>query len=153
MDTEITLHESTERQPFTEWLGDVLGKLKGEKLDIAALIYNRIQEEEKPKSAFQYFLENADEIDSTEEKEPDQVFTATEIQRLKKKCEPLIEGVLESLLSENISTEDFYGRLWEDGICGNTTIILFCRRRRRRYMPYTGFGGIAEFHISNWVRA
>lgn len=120
MDTEITLHESTERQPFTEWLGDVLGKLKGEKLDIAALIYNRIQEEEKPKSAFQYFLENADEIDSTEEKELDQVFTATEIQRLKKKCEPLIEGVLESLLSENISTEDFYGRLWEDGICGNT---------------------------------
>lgn len=119
MDTEIKLHESTERLPFEKWLGDILGKIKGEKIDAAAVIYARIQEEEKPKAAFQYFLENADEIDSTEEKELDQIFTATEVQRLKKKCNPLIEGVLESLLSESISTEEFYARLWQDGICGN----------------------------------
>ncbi len=122
MDAESKLYESTKNQPFAEWLRDVLGKVKGEKIDVAAMIYTRIQQDNDPQDAFRYFLENADEIVSTEEEELEQSFTAAELQKLQKKCMPLIEGILESLLSENASKEEFYNRLWTDGICKNTLL-------------------------------
>ena len=86
------------------------------------MIYTRIQQDNDPQDAFRYFLENADEIVSTEEEELEQSFTAAELQKLQKKCMPLIEGILESLLSENASKEEFYNRLWTDGICKNTLL-------------------------------
>jgi len=54
------------------------------------MIYTRIQQDNDPQDAFRYFLENADEIVSTEEEELEQSFTAAELQKLQKKCMPLI---------------------------------------------------------------
>lgn len=122
MGAEIKSCDCTENESFREWLGSVLGKIKGDKLDIAALLYGRIQKEENPAAAFQYFLENADEIVSSEEIEVEKSFTSEEINRLKRKCDVLIAGIVDNLLSENTSKEEFYQRLWMDGICKNTLL-------------------------------
>lgn len=122
MDTTTTLQRDTEEPVFGEWLRDVLSRIKGEKIDIAALVYNRLQREEDPQAAFRYFLDNADEIDSTKEEDAEQIFTATEIQQLRKKCDSLIEGILNRFLSENDSEGEFYNRLWTEGVCGNTLL-------------------------------
>ena len=84
MDAESKLYESTKNQPFAEWLRDVLGKVKGEKIDVAAMIYTRIQQDNDPQDAFRYFLENADEIVSTEEEELEQSFTSYDDLKLQK---------------------------------------------------------------------
>lgn len=86
------------------------------------MIYGRIQKENEPQAAFRYFLENADEINSTKEEDAEQIFTATEVQQLGKKCDSLIEGILKRFISENVSETEFYDRLWTDGICGNTLL-------------------------------
>lgn len=117
MDAEIKLCGCTGNESFGEWLGSVLSKIKGEKLDIAALLYDRIKKEENPAEAFQYFLENADEIVSSEEVEVENFFTSEDVKRLQKKCDVLITGILENLLSENTSAQEFYQRLWTNGIC------------------------------------
>ncbi len=109
-------------ESFEEWLRDVLGKIRGEKIDVATLVYERIQKEDNQQAAFQYFLENADEIVSTEEEEIEEVFDESDVQRLQKKCGSLIEGVLENLLSENAPEQEFYNRLWWDGICKNALL-------------------------------
>ena len=75
-------------QSFEEWLNDVLGKVKGEKLDIAAAVYKEIQSEKDSVRAFQYFLQNADDIISTEEQEIPPRYTAAETQKLKNNGNP-----------------------------------------------------------------
>lgn len=122
METGTELRRNTKEQIFGEWLNDVLGRIRGEKIDIAVLVYDRIRNEEEPSAAFQYFLENADEIISTEAEEAEQIFTATEVQQLRKKCDPLIEGILNRFLTENNSEREFYNRLWTDGIYGNAAL-------------------------------
>lgn len=122
MDAENKLCECTVGESFEEWIGSFLGRIKGDKLDIAALLYARIQKEENPTAAFQYFLENADEVVSSEEEEIENSFTAEESKRLQKKCDVLIAGIIENLLAENTSAQEFYQRLWTDGICNNALL-------------------------------
>ena len=122
MGAEFKLCGCTGNESFGEWLGSVLSKIKGDKLDIAALLYDRIQKEENPVTAFQYFLENADEIVSSEEVEVENSFTSEDINRLQKKCDVLITGIIENFLSENTSAQEFYRRLWTDGICQNALL-------------------------------
>ncbi|MCM1120989.1 MAG: hypothetical protein NC416_00245 [Eubacterium sp.] len=122
MDTGIELQGNTGRESFEDWIRDVLGKIKGDKIDVAALIYDRIQKEADQAAAFQYFLENADEIVSTEEKGIKRFFTAEEVQELQRKCATLIVGIMDKLLLENIPVQEFYRRLWAEGICKNTLL-------------------------------
>ncbi|MCM1538819.1 MAG: hypothetical protein NC254_10535 [bacterium] len=135
--------EHAEQRVFEEWLRDTLGKVSGEKIDVAAQVYDRIQKETNPQRAFRYFLENADEIESTKEEEVEQVFTATEVQQLRRKCDELIDGILKKILLENDQEQEFYDRLWTEGICGNTflqsdreKIYAFCRIWQDSRIPY-----------------
>lgn len=97
------------------------------------MVYDRIQKEENPIAAFQYFLENADEVVSSEEEEVENSFTVEEIKRLQKKCDILITGIIENLLSENTSAQEFYKRLWTNGICNNA---LLQDAKERAYTLY-----------------
>ena len=133
MGAKIKLRGCTGNESFGEWLSSVLGKIKGDKLDIAVLLYERIQKEENPAAAFQYFLENADEIISSEEVETESSFTSEEIKKLQKKCDVLVTGILENLLSENTSSQEFYQRLWTDGICKN---VLLQDEKEKTYALY-----------------
>lgn len=99
-------------QSFEEWLADVLSRVKGEKLDITAAIYREIIKEKNPAHAFQYFLQNADDILSTEEQEIPPCYTASEIQKLKSNCASYVMGTLDSALKRNSSEDAFYDLLW-----------------------------------------
>lgn len=99
-------------QSFEEWLNDVLSKVKGERLDIAAAVYKEIQSEKDSVRAFQYFLQNADDIISTEEQEIPPRYTAAETQKLKNNCASCVMGILNSALNKNCSEDAFYELLW-----------------------------------------
>ncbi|MCM1123377.1 MAG: hypothetical protein NC416_12415 [Eubacterium sp.] len=78
-------------------------------------------------------MENADEIVSTEAEEVKTIFTKSDVQQLRKKCDSLIEGVLENLLLENAPEQEFYNRLWMDGIYNNP---LLQNEKEKEYALY-----------------
>lgn len=81
-------------------------------MDITAAVYKEIQSEKDSERAFQYFLQNADDITSTEEQEIPPRYTATEIQKLRNNCASCVIGILNSALNRNCSEDDFYKLLW-----------------------------------------
>ncbi len=99
-------------QSFESWLTNVLGRIKGERLDIAAIVYEQILSEKDPVAAFQYFLKNADDIVSAQEQEIPPRYTATEIQNLQRKCASCVKGILNGALERNCPEEEFYSLLW-----------------------------------------
>lgn len=62
--------------------------------------------------AFQFFLQNADDIISTKEQEIEPRYTAAEIQKLKYRCTSCVNGILDSALRRNVSEDEFYDLLW-----------------------------------------
>lgn len=100
-------------QSFEEWLHEILSRVKGERLDITAAVYGQIRKEKDSVHAFRYFLQNADDIISFEEQEIPQRYTAAEIQKLKSRCSPCVNGILDSALGRNCSEDDFYRLLWD----------------------------------------
>lgn len=76
-------------------------------------MYKQILAEKDSVQAFRYFLQNADDIVSSEEQEIPQRYTATEIQKLKSRCAPCVSGILDSALGRNSSEDDFYRLLWD----------------------------------------
>lgn len=81
-------------------------------MDITAAVYKEIKSEKDSVRAFQYFLQNADDITSVEEQEIPPRYTATEIQKLRNNCASCVIGILNSALNKNCSEDDFYELLW-----------------------------------------
>lgn len=70
-------------------------------------------ESEEPEKAWQYFFENADYIDSSDEKEVDAFFTAQQLQKYEKEYSGLIDAVLNKLVMRHCEKDEFYKELWE----------------------------------------
>ncbi|WP_455534674.1 hypothetical protein [Roseburia inulinivorans] len=87
--------------------------VKGEKYDITAEIFKMIKEEKEPDSALQYFLMNANSIESSEEKEAEIFFTVTEINEYEKKFGKLVEGIIDKLISQKLEEDEFYSQIWK----------------------------------------
>lgn len=102
----------TDEQSFSEWLTCILSRIKGARLDITAFVYEQIVKDENPLSAFQFFLENADDITSTEEVEISRRYTDEDIWNLQKKCSAFVAGILNGALERNCTEEEFYSLLW-----------------------------------------
>lgn len=109
-------------QTFSEWLKSFLGKIKGEKLDITAVIYEQIISEEDPMAAFQFFMENADDIISTGEVEVTPRYTAAEAHKIRLKCEDYVRGIINSALKRRISEKEFYKLLWHSIVDDNVML-------------------------------
>ena len=107
---------------FQEQLLDFLGRVKGEQIDIAAAVYYMIQKESNRADAFRFFLEHADELETTGEAEAESVFTASEIQKLSRNCGQLAEGILDHVIGKNFDEADFYAELWKRGIEENINL-------------------------------
>ncbi|MDE7199810.1 MAG: hypothetical protein K2O15_13145 [Lachnospiraceae bacterium] len=138
-------------QSFEEWFTDVFSKIRGEKLDIAAAVYEQIVSEKDPVYAFQYFLQNADDIISTEEQEIPPRYTAAEIQKIKYKCATCVNGILDGALRRNCSEDDFYNLLWHSIADHNPLLseeddIIFAI-----YMIWQD-GRIPYFHLEEGIR-
>lgn len=103
-------------QQFSERLKELLGHVRGSKLDIAAAVYDLIRKEEDKAAAFGYFLKNADNIESSEEREAPAFCTAAEEQRLSRACGQLVMGILDNIMEKNQDEASFYRELWDRGI-------------------------------------
>lgn len=86
--------------------------VKGEKYDIAAEMFEMIKEEKEPDSALQYFLMNADDIDSSKEKEAEVFFTVTEINEYERRIGKLVDGIIDKLTSQKVEEDEFYSQIW-----------------------------------------
>lgn len=73
-----------------------------------------IMSAEEPKYAFKYFLENADYINSSDEKDIEAYFTAQQMQKYSKEYGRLIDGLLNKLTNRHYEKEKFYFELWEN---------------------------------------
>lgn len=120
-----------------------LESVKGEKIDIAASVYQTIKKAERPEELLRFFLENVDEIDSSEENEVEQRFTASEVQKLRSDCGQMIDGTLSKLINSSLEEETFYHELWEKVIDKNNMlstedekIYALCQIWRDGRIPY-----------------
>ncbi len=110
------------RNDFYEQLNEFLANVKGERVDIAASVYFMLAKEEDAGSKLRYFLENADEIESSESMQVEKYFLPAQIGDLREKCSGLVNETLGKLIKENLDENDFYCRLWEKGIQENTML-------------------------------
>lgn len=67
-------------------------------------------------------MQNADDIVSSEEQKIPQRYTAAAIQKLKSRCAPCVNGILDSAFRRNCSEDDFYRLLW-DSIAGHNPLL------------------------------
>lgn len=94
---------------------NLLQTLKGEKIDICGEIYRYIIEtDEKPAEIMRFFLENSEDIESSEEKEASKLFTDGELLDCKEKYGKIVNGILKKLLSERKCPTEFYEELWKE---------------------------------------
>ena len=121
-------------EEYVKQLLNYLRKHTGSKADIAAWVYRLIQRTENKEAAFRYFLENADRIGSSREKEAEVCFTASELQKLAMNCGQMVSGILDNLVGRQPDAETFYAELWRRGIESDTNFAdekekiyaLFC---------------------------
>lgn len=107
---------------YHEHLKVFLSHVKGERIDIAAAVYHMILKEENKEAVFRYFLENVDMIESSEDREVESFFTATEVQKLDHSCRQLAIGILDNIIEKGLDEDAFYCELWRRGIEGNTNL-------------------------------
>ena len=73
-----------------------------------------IKELDNPEEGFIYFLKNADNIETLEEKDVDIFFTKSQLQRLDRQFGRLIDGIINKFVMENHSEKAFYSKLWQN---------------------------------------
>lgn len=124
---------------------------KGSRYDKSAIIYEFILEAEEPEAAWKYFFENADYIDSSDEKEVDAFFTAQQLQKYEKEYADLIDALLNKLIMRHCEKEEFYNELWEsimksDVVCDgkNEKIYAIARIWSDARIPY--------FHVKDGIK-
>lgn len=136
---------------YRKQLTEFLSHAKGEKIDIAAAVYYLIVKEENRAAAFRFFLENAGMIDSSEEKDVQSVFTASEEQKLFNSCNKLAVGILDNVIEEDLDEDTFYCELWRRGIEENSTLS---QEKQKIYALYRIWmdGRIPYFKLARGLR-
>lgn len=79
-------------------------------------------EADSPKAALRFFLENADYIDSSDEKEVEAHYTADQLQKYENMYSEMIEGLLNKLVKSHVSKDQFYEQIWK-GIIEEDIIV------------------------------
>lgn len=128
-----------------------MGCTDGNRFDKAAVIYRLILESEESEAAFRYFLENADYIDSSNEKEADAYFTAQQLKKYNNEYSDLIDGLLNKLVMSHCNKEKFYEDLWESVMNSD---LLFDTEDAKIYAlgGIWSDGRIPYFHVKNGIK-
>lgn len=92
---------------------EFLQTVKGNRYDKSAVVYDMILKTEEHLKAWKYFWENADYIDSSEEKQVTAFFTAEQIQKYESEYSELVDALLNKLVKRHCEKEEFYNELWE----------------------------------------
>ena len=94
-------------------IDDLLHKAKSDILNLSWYVYLIIKESELPADNLQYFYETYyDSINSSEETMLDLHFSEDDSKSLKKELGKLIDAMLGTLQSRNLSEKTFYTELW-----------------------------------------
>lgn len=93
---------------------NILETASGDPLDIAYAIYNQIREADVEESEiFMFFLEKSEDIESSDEKHMERMFSEEEKYQYARDYGKIIDGTLEALLKRNYNKERFYSELWK----------------------------------------
>lgn len=93
---------------------NILKTSSGERIDIAYAIYNQIMLADSDRiECFIYFLENSENVESSDEKHIERVFSEEEKYQYANDYGKIIDGTLEALLKKNYVKEKFYSELWK----------------------------------------
>lgn len=106
---------------------------------------------EEPEEAWKYFFQNADYIDSSDEKEVEAFFTAQQIQKYDKEYCELIEALLNKLVIQRCEKEEFYNELWKKIIKSN----IICDGENEKIYAIAKIWADARipyFHIGEGIR-
>lgn len=120
------------RRDFNERIVMFLQNAKGDKIDIAAVVYDMLCQEKNVGDALRFFLEKADDIESSESKEVTVCLTANEKQELNKN-EGLVANMISKLIDERLEPDAFYNELWKKVIQADD---FFKERKERIYALY-----------------
>ncbi|MCM1500262.1 MAG: hypothetical protein NC124_17505 [Clostridium sp.] len=91
---------------------NLLSVFRGNYADVCFAVYSIIADSECPPKALQFFLENCEDIESSEETEIAVIFSEEEIADLAMSYETLTEGILNKLLRKKLDEQVFYQELW-----------------------------------------
>ena len=93
---------------------NILETSSGNRADIAYAIYEQIiVDDDKKIESFIFFLENSEDIESSDEKHIQRIFSEEEKYQYIRDYGKIIDGTLEALLKKNYSKEKFYIELWK----------------------------------------
>ena len=113
---------SGERAKFEERIIAYLSHVKGEKIDITAQVYKMLVKEEKAGEKLRYFLETADDIESSEEQETEVCFKPKQLGELRIRLRGLVREIVNSLIQRNPTEQEFYDEIWQEGIQENSLL-------------------------------
>lgn len=104
-------------QKDIEKIEKMLSTFKGSYMDICFQIYPIILNCDNPAGLLQYFYENYEDIESSEEDEIAIVFSQQEKSDLRNQYGGLVDGVLDKLIKKNLEASIFYQELWNNINC------------------------------------
>lgn len=109
-----------------------------------------IKEADEPWEAFEYFCEQSYVSENPEGQEVEAHFTATQIQKLQKEFDDLLDGILNKLLSKHLGKSEFYRELWKN----IESDVLFEEKNQKIYALYRIWvdGRIPYFQIGNGLK-
>lgn len=85
---------------------------KEDRINLCAWVYRKIKDATSPEENFQFFLDNADTIDSDETVEIKKLYSDDDLKRLKEEYASIVNPILNKILKENLQTSEFYKKLW-----------------------------------------
>lgn len=101
---------------FSRRLHEILKDNKRTKIEVLAAVYRLILQNEDRAAAFQYFLENIEDIEAAENQDMEAVFAKGNLEKIIRDCMRLAQGILDKIIGENLDQDEFYRKLWEKGI-------------------------------------
>lgn len=106
-------HEGRNVESIKQNIIDILKKSSGDKEDIAYLVYNEMElSEDDGAEVLCFFIENSEEIESSEERHVEKIFSEEEKYQYAKTYGKIIDGTLEILLKKGLNKKEFYTELW-----------------------------------------
>lgn len=103
----------TEKDRIQLLITELLQTSSGDQTDLAYAVYELIEQSEhfKPE-LFMFFIETSEDLDTSEEKRIEKIFSEEEKYQYARDYGKIIDGTLEALLKKQYEKEKFYQELW-----------------------------------------
>lgn len=104
--------QNSQIDKIKRYLSHVCVNSKLDRLNMTAWVYDMIVRSDAKEECFEFFLANADSIDSDDAEQVKKKFTQEDLDKLKDEYGTLADAIFEKLLKENLAENHFYSKLW-----------------------------------------